>query len=424
MSTPLAQIAYGRVRIPLVLDPELASWHVVAPKAEAPLADPKAAFGTACREPIGSAPLRERVRPDDRVVIVTSDGTRPVPNRLLIPWLLEQLPVPAEQVCVLVGTGTHRASTDEELAALFGEDLLRRVRVVNHNAYAPEEHVRVGTTAAGTPVLLNRAYVEADRRIAVGFIEPHFFAGFSGGPKAVAPGIAHIDTILGLHSYELIAHPNSTWGVLEGNPLHEAIAAATALCPPDFLANVTLNADKSITGLFLGDSGAAHAAGCAHVRQHAMASVPHAFPIVVTSNNGYPLDQNVYQSVKGMSAAARIVEPGGSILVASECSDGVPDHGNFGAMLREHATAADLDAHLRQLPSPVLDQWEAQILVQVLERCRVGLYSSLDDETVRQCKLAPVADLAHAVAQEVEAVGRGAPVAVLPEGPVTIPYVA
>ena len=424
MGPPVARIAYGRGRIPLELDPALAAWHVIAPKPASALADPRGAFAAACREPIGSAPLRDRVRPGDRVVIVTSDGTRPVPNRLLIPWLLEELPVPPEQVRVLVGTGSHRPNTDEELAAMFGEDVVRRVRVVNHDAYAPGDNVSVGTTSSGAVVSLNREYVEADRRIAVGFIEPHFFAGFSGGPKAVAPGVADIDTIYRLHSYALVGDAKSTWGVLDGNPLHETIAESVSLCPPDFLVNVTLNADQGVTAFFAGDWRQAHRAGCAHVRQQAMAPVARAFPVVVTSNSGYPLDQNLYQSVKGMSAAARIVEPGGTVLVASECSDGVPAHGNFGAMLRSHATVADLDAHLRGLSAPVLDQWQVQVLAQILARCRVALYSSLDEATVRACKLAPVADLGQAVALEIERAGRGAPVAVLPEGPLTIPYVA
>jgi len=422
MDRELVQIAYGKGRIPLKLDPALAQWHVITPKNEDALPDGHAAFLQACRTPIESDPLREMIKPTDRVVVVTSDGTRPVPNHLLIPWLLEELPVPAENVTVILGTGTHRANTPDEIDAMFGSDVAQRVCIVNHDAFDSAQHVRVGTTASGTDVLLDKAYVEADKRIAVGFIEPHFFAGYSGGPKAIAPGVTAGDTIFSLHDYPILADPNCTWDVLDGNPLHEAIVEMTGLCPPDFLVNVTLNLDKAITGFFVGDYMKAHRAGCARVREYAMAPVPCEFPIVITSNSGYPLDQNVYQSVKGMSAAKRIVTPGGTIIMASACNDGVPSHGNFGAMLREHDTVEAIDAHLQSLPAPVMDQWEVQVLLQILERCEVQLYSQVDAETVRECKLVPVDDLQIAVESQIKTIGTGAPVAVLPEGPLTIPY--
>ena len=423
MDRKVVQIAYGKGRIPLELDPALAQWHVITPKNEDALTDAHATFVQACRTPIGSAPLREIIRPKDRVVVVTADGTRPVPNLMLIPWLLEELPGPRENVTILLGTGSHRANTPDEIEAMFGAEVARRVRVVNHDAFDPAQNTRVGTTASGADVLLNNAYVEADKRIAVGFIEPHFFAGFSGGPKAIAPGVTSIDTLFHLHSYALLADPNSTWGKLDGNPLHETVAEMVKLCPPDFLVNVTLNLDKHITAFFVGDYIEAHRAGCARVRDHAMAPVPHEFPIVITSNSGYPLDQNIYQSVKGMSAASRIVERGGTIFLASACNDGVPAHGNFGAMLREHDTAGAVAAHLRSLSAPVLDQWEVQVLLQILDKCEVRLYSQIDAETVRACKLIPVDNLQDAVNAQIKAIGTGAPVAVLPEGPLTIPYV-
>jgi lactate racemase len=419
-----AHIAYGKGRIPLALDPALAEWHVVTPKPEPARADARAAFAEACGNPVGSPPLRDLVSPNDRVVIVTSDGTRPVPNRLLIPWLLAELPVPPEQATVIIGTGTHRPNTPAEIEAMFGEEVVRQVRIVNHDAYDPDQNEQVGTTPSGAPVALNKAYVNADKRIAVGFLEPHFFAGFSGGPKAIAPGIAAIDSILHLHSCELVANPQSTWGVLDGNPLHAAVSGMTALCPPDFLVNVALNNDKDITAFFVGHHTEAHRAGCAHVRHHAMAPLPHAFPIVVTSNSGYPLDQNLYQSVKGMSAAARIVEPCGTVFMASECSDGIPNHGNFGAILRQGGSPDGVEAMIQDLEEPRLDQWQAQVLAAVLKHCDVSLYSKLAPATVRACLLKPIDDLRAAVEARIKDLGTGLPIAVLPEGPVTIPYLA
>ena len=420
---PVAQIAYGNARIPFEMDPALAEWHVFAPQDEPALAEPRKAFLEACKHPIGTAPLADVVKATDRVVIVTSDGTRPVPNRFLIPWLIEALPAPPEQITVLVGTGTHRANTGEELRDMFGEQVVGRIRIVNHDGYDPDQSAPVGRTAAGFPVRLNREYVHADKRIAVGFIEPHFFAGFSGGAKAVAPGVASADTILHLHRYDLIAHPRSTWGILDGNPIQGAIHETAGLCPPEFLVNVTLNNEKAITGFFAGDYREAHRAGCARVRQRAMVAARHTFPVVVTSNSGYPLDQNLYQSVKGMSAAARIVEEGGTVFLASECRDGIPAGGNFEAMLRESASVEGLDAALRALDAPAPDQWQAQVLAQVLGRCTVKLHSTLDHGTVQSCLLTPIEDLQRAVEEHLRTLGARVPVAVMPEGPITIPFV-
>lgn len=423
MEPRVAHLAYGKQRIPLKMDPGLADWHVIAPCDEDPLPDQRPAFIDACWRPVGSRPLQEVVRPSDRVTIVTSDGTRAVPNHLLIPWLLEQLPIPEERITVLLGNGTHRPNTPEEIAGMFGEEVARRVRIVNHDAFDPEKNVGLGTTPAGAPAWLDKAYVEADRRIVVGFIEPHFAAGFSGGAKGVAPGVTGIESIFYLHSYELLAHPKSTWGVLDDNPLQKAILDMVAPCPPDFLINVTLNSEKEITGYCVGDYYAAHREGCARVRERAMVPVPHEFPIVIMSNSGYPLDQNLYQTVKGMSAAARIVQDGGTIIVASECSDGVPSHGNFGRMLGEADSAEALDEAVRALPEPKLDQWQVQLFAQVVKRCNVALYSSIDKETTEASLMTAVDDLDAAVEECIRRVGEGAPVAVLPEGPITVPYV-
>jgi lactate racemase len=417
-------IAYGKGCLGLRLEPRLAEWHVVRPKNELPLPHPQGVFREACRAPIASRPLRDVVKPQDRVVIVTSDGTRPVPNRLLLPWLLEEMRVPLANITVLLGTGTHRPNTDDEIRHMLGPELARQVRTVNHDAFDPERNVQVGTALEGVPVTLDEAYVHADKRIVVGFIEPHFFAGFSGGPKGVVPGIAGIESILHVHRYELIKDPQSTWGRLADNPLHQAVTEMVALCPPDFLVNVTLNNEKNITGLFCGDYMGAHQAGCAHVRENAMVAVPNKFPVVVTSNSGFPLDQSLYQSVKGMSAAARIAEDGGTIFIASECSDGIPAHGNFGKELQRHKTLESVDTWLRGLASPALDQWQIQVLVQILQRQSVCIYSSLDPDTVRSCQLTHVEDLEASLREHIETLGTRVPVAVLPEGPVTIPYVA
>jgi len=420
----IAHIAYGKSRIPLRMDENLARWHVITPDSEPPLLEPKILFKEACRNPIASAPLRELIKPNDRVVIVTSDGTRPVPNRKLIAWILEELPVPLQNVTVMLGTGTHRPNTHKEIEQMFGIDLVQSVKIVNHNAFDTETNKKIATSSTGADMVVDRAYLEADKRIVVGFIEPHFFAGFSGGAKGIIPGVAGIDTILHLHNYELIGHPKSTYGVLDGNPIHEEIAEMVAHCPPDFMVNVTLNPDKEITGFFVGDYRIAHRQGCDEVKSKSMAPVENKFPIVVTSNSGFPLDQNLYQTVKGISAAARIVEEGGVIFVVSECSDGIPAHGNFGSLFNKGKSPAEIIESIRSLEKPVLDQWQAQILATIMEQSGVEIFSALDPESISLCPLHEIEDLQCLLYDRIQSFGRRIDVAVLPDGPLTIPYVA
>jgi nickel-dependent lactate racemase len=416
-------VAYGRSSVPIVADPSVADWEVIRPHFEEAIADPKGAFDAAVASPIGAPPIREVARPGDRVVIATSDGTRPVPNLQLIPWIVEALACDAANVTVLVGTGTHRPNTDAELRAMFGPDVVKRLRIVNHDAFDAKSNVMLGRTTQGTDAWLDRTWTEADRRIVVGFIEPHFFAGFSGGAKGVAPGVAGIDTILRLHRADLIGDPRSTWGVLEGNPIQAEIAEVVAMCPPDFMVNVTLNGSKRISGYYVGDYRVAHATGCGVVKKSSMQEVEQLFPVVVTSNSGYPLDQNLYQTVKGMSAAARIVSEGGTIVVASECSDGVPDHGNFAKIMRDGASVDDVLNGIYRLERPVLDQWQAQVLAGILKRARVEVYSELPPEAIRACKMDVTEDLDGSIRQAIA--GADDPrVAVLPDGPLTIPYLA
>ena len=416
------EVAYGKGHLALAADPGLAEWTSIRPRFELAFPDPAAGFTEAVSRPIGTDPLAEHVKPTDRVCVVTSDGTRPVPNHVLIPWILDALPVPEDQVTVLLGTGTHRPNTEAEIESMFGADVVRRVRIVNHDAFDSATNVKLGSISTGTDAILDRAYVEADKRIVVGFIEPHFFAGFSGGAKGVAPGVAGIDTILRLHRADLIGHANSTWGVMEGNPIQEEIAEIVALCPPDFMVNVTLNGDKAISGFYLGDYRAAHELGCAAAKSAAMQAVSQSFPVVVTSNSGFPLDQNLYQTVKGISAAARVVSDGGQILVASECSDGVPDHGNFAEIMRTGETASDVLKGIYALDRPILDQWQAQILAGILERVEIKVMTEMACEAVEACKLQTISDLEDGIREAVEST-NAARVAVLPDGPLTIPYV-
>ena len=415
-------LAYGKGSISLDMDPSVADWTSIRPRFEAAMADPESGFRDAVANPIASEPLAGLIEPSDHVAVVTSDGTRPVPNRQLIPWILDALPVPNEQVTVILGTGTHRPNNETEIEKMFGADVVDRVSIVNHDAFDANSNVKLGQISTGTDAYLDRTYVEADKRIVVGFIEPHFFAGFSGGAKGVAPGVAGIDTILRLHRADLIGNENSTWGVLDGNPIQTEIAEIVAMCPPDFMVNVTLNGEKEISGYYLGDYVTAHLAGCDAAKHTAMQSVDRPFPVVITSNSGFPLDQNLYQTVKGISAAARIVEEGGRIFVVSECSDGVPDHGNFAQIMGDGATPADVLAYIKALDRPILDQWQAQILAGILERVEISVLSKMTKSEIEACKLNTIDDLDASLRDALLSYGEPR-AAVLPDGPLTIPFV-
>jgi nickel-dependent lactate racemase len=397
---------------------------VLEPRFVPGLPDEAAAFREAVRRPIGSPPLREVVRAGERVAVVIPDLTRPLPSDRLLPWLFEELGhVPSGQVTIVNGTGSHRANTEEELASMVGREVLGRFRVVNHTAHDFSTMLPAGRSPDGGTVYLNREYVEADRRIVLGFVEPHFMAGFSGGLKGVFPAVADIASIMRYHDARTIGDPRSTWGRLEGNPTQAIVRHNGSLLPVDFCVNVTLNRRREITRLFCGHPVAAHEAGCAFSRETAMVACDRPFPVVVTTNSGYPLDQNLYQTVKGMSAAAQVVEEGGYIVAAARCNDGFPAHGNFRKLLFDHASPR---AALDTIEAPgfsLYDQWEAQMLALIRLKARVGLRSDLPDEDVRRAWLEPVRDVGEAVAAELARIGRGAPVAVLPEGPQTIPYV-
>jgi nickel-dependent lactate racemase len=269
-------------------------------------------------------------------------------------------------------------------------------------------------------------------------------AGFSGGYKGVFPAVADLDSIKHYHRAQVIGDPCSTWGVLQGNPTQAQVRANGAMLPVDFLINVTQNRRREITGFFCGDVIAAHDAGCAFAKQTAMVACAKAFPIVITSNSGFPLDQNLYQAVKGMSAAAQVVSDGGLILAAAECGDGFPEHGSFKRFLFEHRSAQAMLDTINHAPAPIEDQWQVQLLALILVRSRVGVYSKIAPEEIalilvrsrvgvyskiapeeiRRAHLEPVAEIGSRVAQELERIGRDQPIAVMPEGPMTIPYLS
>lgn len=416
-------LEYGRSGLPVTIPAE--NVMVLAPRFVPGVPDEQTAFAAAARAPRESTPLRASVEAHHRVAIVIPDITRPCPCDRLLPWVLAELShVPADRVTIVIGTGSHRATTDTEIRLLVGASVAANYAVVNHDAFDPAKLASAGIGKDGHEVFLNRAYVEADRRIVLGFVEPHFMAGFSGGYKGIFPGVADIASIMRYHDARMIGDPRSTWGLLDGNPTQERIRHDGALLPVNFCVNVTLNRRREITAVFCGDVTAVHQAGCTFSRDTAMVACERPLPIVVTTNSGYPLDQNLYQAVKGMSAAAQVVADGGYIVTAARCNDGFPQHGNFKQLLFEHASPQSLLDTIMSPGFSLFDQWQAQLLARILIKARVALHSELPPDDVRRAHLEPVEDVERALADELTRIGRDAPVAVLPEGPMTIPYVA
>jgi len=388
------------------------------------LADEKMAVLNALQNPVGSQPLLERIPADTKICIAFTDLTRATPNERIIPWLLEHLGGPNDNITLLNQLGTHRPNTREELETMLTPEVVANYRVLNHEPENPEALVQVGTTVDGTPALLNRHIVEADLRIITGFIEPHFFAGFSGGVKGIMPGCAGLETVMSNHGAKNIGDPQATFGVTEGNPLWEELRDIALKTGPSFLLNVTLNEQRDITNVFAGDIIEAHKTGCVFVRKSAMQPVEQPFDIVVTTNSGYPLDLNLYQGVKGMSAGARVLKEGGTLILAAECREGVPDGSPLDDLLR---SAGSIEEILAMLSTPGFvrpEQWQAQIQALVQRRAEVLVCCELDDATLRACHLAPCADINAEVAKRLAKLGPDARVAVLPQGPLTIPYLA
>ena len=395
---------------------------VILPTELPGLPDEGGSVSHALAQPLAGRPLDQMVRGARRVAVVFPDLTRPMPNRTVLPQLLAALGrggVPDAAITLLCATGTHRQATAVEMEELVGAEIVARYRIVDHDA-TRGDHLKVGEVD-GAPILLQRHYVEADVRIITGFVEPHFFAGFSGGPKAVCPGLAATETVLEAHHPSRIADPRATFVTREGNPVHDFVRAAVALAPPHFSLDVTINRARQITAVFAGPLTVAHDEACTFAQASATQHVDAAFDVVVSTNGGYPLDRNLYQAVKGMAAAERIVCDGGIVVLAADCVDGIPDEGAFARVLSEASTTEDL----LKAGGAGIDRWQAQVMGRILARADVWLHSDgLTDQMARDAFLHPVADLSTAVVDALARAGPGARVAVIPEGPLTVATVS
>jgi len=415
------KIAYGRRGLNINV-PDDNLYRVVEPRFVPGAKDPYASVAQALHSPIASPPLGDLIKPRTDVTIVVSDKTRPVPTKIILPPLLDELNasgVEDARITILNATGLHRPNTEEELAEMLGADVVARTRVINHNARDKDSQVYLGKTKSGTPVWLDRVLYKAKFRILTGYIEPHFFAGYTGGRKAILPGCAGLETIAHNHDAAHIGHPKARYGMTKGNPIYEDAVEVAEKVGAQFIVNVTLNRNKEITKVFAGDMVKAHEEGMRFISEKAKVTLPEEVDIAITNNAGYPLDLNLYQAVKGMTVPESVIRKGGEIVMAAECSEGI-GHETFERMILE---AGSPENFLKRVNAPgffVIDQWQVQVLARILLKARISIYSeNLDRDKLRKMWLKPLSSVEEGVEAAIERIGPDAKVLVIPDGPDT-----
>ena len=394
---------------PAVADPETAVWHALA-------------------APLGGHPLAHIARGKRSAAIVVSDVTRPVPNPVLLPPILQVLEnegISRDAMTIVIGTGLHRRSRSEELERILGAEIAAGYRVVDHDARDRNSQRFLTRTVRGVEVWANREYLDAELRILTGFVEPHLFAGYSGGGKAMLPGVCGAEAIMANHDATMIAHPRATWCTTDGNPIFEEMRDVALQSEPSFMLNVTLDEAQRITGVFAGDMVAAHEAAIVEASRQYVRPISHVFDIVVATNMGYPADLSLYQAVKGMSVAAQACATGGAILLVAECREGLGGPEFVELMRSESSPGALLQRFTRDAHETVHDQWQAQVQAMVQARCDVWLHSSLDERTTASAHLRYAADVDETLASLIEAkrreLKREPTICVLPYGQLTVP---
>jgi nickel-dependent lactate racemase len=417
----LINLAFGKSGLTVEL-PEQFRYRVLEARSAVPLDDPIAAIEGALAAPIASPPLRGLAQGKRSAAIAVCDITRPVPNRQLLPPILVSLEasgVPREAITIFIATGLHRPATDAEICEICGEWVAGRYRILNHRAREVSEHRHLGETARGTPVYLDDRFLSADLHITVGFIEPHLMLGFSGGRKLIVPGLAGEKTIKTIHSPRFMRDPRSVEGSIEENPLHHELLEIAAMARHDFLVDVALAQGKGqrpIAAVFAGDPVEAHRRGVEFVSEVMLEVLEEPADAVITTSAGYPLDLTFYQAVKGITAAAQIVKPGGKILLLAACQEGVGGQ-EFSRMLREHPSDREFMRRIENAPV-IVDQWQLEKLALVTAKVDVLFYvPGLPSEYYLPLwgKVYPTAEAA--IAALAASLPPDASVAVIPEGP-------
>ncbi len=422
------ELLYDRGRL-AVTPPAGCVPTIIAKHAMPLLPDPMAAIEAALAVPVDAPPLSALARGKRSACILICDITRPVPNGLFLPALVRTLldaGVPREGVTILVATGLHRPNEGVELAELVGDPwVIGQVRVVNHLAREDADHVHLGRTPRGTVVRLDRRLVEADLKIATGLVEPHFMAGWSGGRKVIAPGVAHAETITTFHNSEFMSHPRAANCVLDGNPLHEEQLAIVRMLGGALALNTVIDDHRRLAFVNFGEIVQSHLEAVAFVRQYAEVPVPRRFKTVVTSSAGYPLDKTYYQTVKGMVGPIDILEPGGDLIVVSACSEGMGSPHYVEAQRRLVELGPDgFWKSIEGKPHADIDEWQTQMQVKSMRAGRVMLYTTgLGNDDRALTGVDHVASIEEVVAEALAAAGDN-DLAVIPEGPYVVPVVA
>ncbi len=413
------RLEYGRSGLEVEL-PDRNVVKCLGYQAQEPLADPPAAIRDALSHPIGTPPLAELARGRASACVVVSDVTRPVPNAVLLPPILDTLQasgIPRGRILILVATGLHRPNLGDELAEMVGREIMEGYRIENHDGQNRDEHAHLGESPRGMPIWIDRRYVDAELKITTGLVEPHFMAGFSGGRKLVCPGLAALETIRAWHSPKFLEHPNARNGVLDDNPVHEENTWIARRTGCDFIVNTVIDERRQILSVVAGHMEAAFLEGVGFVRKLVSDTVPEPVDVVVTSSAGYPLDTTYYQSVKGMVAALEIVKPGGTIILAASMSEGIGS-AEFQRLFDENAT---LDAFMDRILHTdyfVMDQWQLEELAKVRRKAKVKVVTDgLPPETLTHLFVEPAPSVEAAVADSLAEYGPEASIAVIPKGP-------
>lgn len=372
----------------------------------------------ALEHPVGSPRLRELAKDKQKIVIVTSDHTRAVPSKITLPLLLQEIRSgnPQADITILIATGLHRPTTEDEQRRMFGDEIVGHEKIAINNAFDPEQFVELCTLPSGAVFQVNKLAARCDLLVTEGFVEPHFFAGFSGGRKSILPGVCSERTVNENHSYKAVSHPRSNSGMLKDNPIHADMLCAAKAVNVQFIFNVALDGEKKIVAAWAGDLEKAHEAGVAFIRQWSQCPVVTG-DIVITSNGGYPLDQNLYQSPKAMATAEACAGEDGVIIMCCSCCDGMGG-AHFGEIL-QRGTPDEIDRYLSEIPpqKTIPEQWCAQVCVRVLRRHQVILVTTfLDHDEVRRANMIPASTPDEALEIAYRLKGEHASVVVIPDG--------
>ena len=416
------KLPYGRSHITLELE-KLNSKIITSKKVDI-IENLRAALINKLQNPAESPPLNKIAEKADEILVVIPDKTRAFPSKLILPEVLQTIKEanPNAKIKILIATGLHKPHTHKEIFEIVGKEIFRNYEVSSHNAEDPSTTVNLNRkTSYGTPVIVNGEVMKSDLVIGLGLIEPHFFAGYSGGRKTILPGVAGKEAIYMNHSYRIITHPNARYGFLSGNPVHEDMVEFMKMTKLDFIVNVTINGEKKVTGIFCGDPIKAHIQGAKFLNSYAKVQVMEKADIAIVTNGGYPLDRNLYQAVKGMATGEQVVKKGGVIVIVAECKEGLGGHEEFHDIFLKAKNPDDVDRIIRKM-EPIKDQWEAQILARILKKATVIAVTDMNQSTLEDMLIKPASNIEEALQEARRIVGKNSPnIVVVPEGPYIIP---